>query len=337
MKKNVAVIVVSLLFLFFVYSALELIIPLPYGNKSMEFEIKRGTPYRHVVDSLAEKELVRDKWVFLFLGRITGIDRKVKAGYYPLWGSMSPLQIFNAIRLGRIIEYEITIVPGDSLMEIGEKFASFGIIDAAEFQALCSSGDFLDGLDIDAPSIEGYLFPETYRFPKGLDIKEVLSMMVDKLREKYDDDMLTRMLELDLTEREVLTMASIIEKEAIVDEERSIIGAVYYNRLKRNMPLQADPTAIYGLKGSNEKITKDDLLRKTPYNTYIKRGLPPGPIASPGLKSIIAALNPADVPYLYFVSNNDGTHNFSVTHDNHIEAVKSYRDKKKSASSQDAS
>lgn len=333
MKKNVAVITVSLLFIFIFYSAVELIIPLPFGNKSIEIEIKRGTPFRLVVESLAQKGLIRDKWVFLFLGRITGIDRKIKAGFYPLWGTMSPLQIFNAIRLGKIIEYEITVIPGDSLLEIGEKFSALNMTDSEEFQRLCIDREFLDMLDVDAPSLEGFLFPDTYRFPKGLDTKEVLTIMVGRLREKFDEDMMARVLELGLTEREVLTMASIVEKEAIVDVERPIIAAVYLNRLKKKMLLQADPTVIYGVKSSKVRITKNDLLKKTPYNTYFIKGLPPGPIASPGLKSIIAALNPADVPYLYFVSNNDGTHNFTSTISSHEEAVRVYRDKRKNVAS----
>lgn len=337
MKKNVAVITVSLLFIFIFYSAVELIIPLPLGNKSIEIEIKRGTPFRLVVESLAQKGLIRDKLVFLLLGRITGIDRKIKAGFYPLWGTMSPLQIFNAIRLGKIIEYEITVIPGDSLLEIGEKFSALNMTDSEEFQRLCTDREFLDTLDVDAPSLEGFLFPDTYRFPKGLDTKEVLTIMVGRLREKFDEDMMTRVLELGLSEREVLTMASIVEKEAIVDVERPIIAAVYLNRLKKKMLLQADPTAIYGVKSSKIRITKNDLLKKTPYNTYFIKGLPPGPIASPGLKSIIAALNPADVPYLYFVSNNDGTHNFTSTISRHEEAVRVYRDKRKNAASKDKS
>lgn len=326
-----------LLVVFFLYTAAELIIPLPFGNKSIEFEIKRGTTFRQAVEAFAQRGMVRDKWVFLVLGRLTGIDRKIKAGYYPLWGTMSPLQIFNAIRQGNIIEYEITVVPGDSLREIGDKLSSLGITGPSDFEGLCTDKGFLDDLDVDAPSLEGYLYPDTYRFPKGLDVGEILAIMVDRLREKFDDDMIARTLEMGISEREVLTMASIIEKEAITDDERPTIAAVYYNRLKRNMPLQADPTAIYGVKDSREKITKSDLTRVTPYNTYVIKGLPPGPIASPGLKSIQAALNPADVPYLYFVSNNDGTHIFSVTLSNHEEAVKTYRERKKSASSKSAS
>ncbi len=329
MKKNAALIALCLVVVFFVYAGTELIIPLPFGNRPIEFEIKKGTTFRQAVETLAEIGMVRDKWVFLFLGRLTGIDRKIKAGYYSLWGTMNPLQIFNAIRLGNIIEYGMTVIPGDSLREIGEKLSSIGVISTVEFQKVSTDPAFLDSLDVDAPSLEGYIYPDTYRFPKGLDIREVLSIMVSRLREKYDDDMTLRTLELGLSEREVLTMASIVEKEAITDKERPIIAAVYYNRLKRNMPLQADPTSVYGVKGSGEKITKNDLLRHTPYNTYMIRGMPPGPIASPGLKSIQAALNPADVQFLYFVSNNDGTHNFSTTLSKHEEAVRAYREKKK--------
>ncbi len=327
----------SLLLVLVLYSAVELVIPLPFGNKPMEFEIKRGATFRQVVNDLAERGLVRDRWVIHVLGRLTGADRRIRAGFYSLWGTMTPWQIFTAIRQGKIIEYEITVVPGDSLREIEKKFSSQAGTDPAEFQKISTDKDFLETLDVDAPSLEGYIFPDTYRFPKGLEVKDALSMMVDRLREKFTDDMTARALELDISERDVLTLASIIEKEAITDDERPVIAAVYYNRLKRNMPLQADPTAIYGVKDSREKILREDLLRKTPYNTYVIKGLPPGPIASPGLRSIQAALNPADVPYLYFVSNNDGTHSFSITLSNHEEAVRAYRDKKKSASSKGSS
>jgi len=145
------------------------------------------------------------------------------------------------------------------------------------------------------------------------------------MREKFSPDVLARMGKIGMTENEVLTLASIVEKEAVVDSERPLISAVYHNRLKKKMQLQADPTSIYGIKSSREKITREDLLRKTPYNTYQIKGLPPGPIASPGLKSIMAALYPADVPYIYFVSQDDRMHQFSTTAAEHIEAVKLYR------------
>lgn len=333
MKKSLALVIIGIIFIFLLYTVTELIIPLPYGNKPVEFEVKKGQTLREVVTSLYKAGMIRDKTVFLILGRLTGLDRKVRAGYYTFWGNMTPLQILEAIKKGKIIEYEITIVPGDSLFEISEKLSALGIIGKDEFERLARDKNILQRLNIDAPSIEGYLFPDTYRFPKGVSAVEVIQIMVEHMRDKFNEDMLARAYEIGMSENEVLTLASIIEKEAIVDDERPIISAVYHNRLKKNMPLQADPTAIYGIKGSGEPITKRDLLRKTPYNTYVIKGLPPGPIASPGLKSIMAALYPKNVPYLYFVSNNDGTHTFSVSLKDHSRAVKVYRDKKKGITS----
>lgn len=327
MKKTI-VISIILFLVFSLYTAIRLLTPLPFGNKPIEFEIKKGSTFRQAVEALAENELARDKWVILLMGKITGIDHKIKAGYYTLWGSMSPYDIFTAIRRGKVIEYEITVVPGDSLLEIADKISALNITDAKNFIRICSDSAFVSALDIEAPSLEGYLFPDTYKFPKGLSAEEVVALMINRLWEKYDADMIWQTYEKGLTEREILTMASIIEKEAVVDEERAIIAAVYYNRLRKNMPLQADPTATYGIKSSKEKIYKVDLVRKTRYNTYVIKGLPPGPIASPGYKSIAAALNPEKVPYLYFVSNNDGTHKFSETLSGHNQAVKVYRGKK---------
>lgn len=329
MKRNLIIIAAAIIFIFGLYIITEFIIPLPFGNRTIEFEVRRGQTFREVINSLFDKGLIRDRGLFLILGRLTGIDKNIKAGFYPLLGNMTPLQIFDALRMGKIIEYEITILPGDSLIEIGEKFSSLGIMTKEEFDRLSKDKDLLIELDIDAPSLEGYLFPDTYRFPKGFEAKEILKTIVGRLREVLDTEMLSRAFEIGMSEREVLTLASIIEKEAVVDEERPIISAVYHNRLRKNMPLQADPTSIYGIKSSKESITKKDLLRKTPYNTYVIKGLPPGPIASPGLKSIMAALYPEDAPYLYFVSNNDGTHSFSVTLNEHERAVREYREKKR--------
>jgi UPF0755 protein len=161
-----------------------------------------------------------------------------------------------------------------------------------------------------------------------MDPEDAIGMMINRMREEYSGKLAVRASELGLSERDVLTLASIIEKEAVTDKDRYLISAVYHNRLKKKIRLQSDPTSIYGVKTYKEKITERDLRRKTPYNTYIIKGLPPGPIASPGIKSIEAALYPADVPYLYFVSNDDGTHTFSVTAKEHLAAVRAYREKK---------
>jgi UPF0755 protein len=308
--------------------AIEFLIPLPIGNKNIEIEIPKGATFRQAVEIFSKERLIRDKILFLFIGRISGIDRKIRAGYYSIYGSISPLDILNMLKKGQIIEYEITVLEGDSLREVAEKLSEKGIINIEDFMQLSSDEDFLASYEIDAPTFEGYLFPDTYKIPKGMDPEDAIGMMINKMREEYSGELMVRALKLGLSEREVLTLASIIEKEAATDDERYLISAVYHNRLRKRIPLQADPTAIYGIKSFREKITAKDLQRKTPYNTYTIKGLPPGPIASPGIKSINAALYPADVPYIYFVSNNDGSHLFSVTAEEHQAAVKSYREKK---------
>ncbi|MEW6585407.1 MAG: endolytic transglycosylase MltG [Nitrospirota bacterium] len=310
------------------YVIVQLLRPLPVGTTNIEIEIPKGSTFRQVVDILAGKNLIRNKTLFLALGRISGIHRKVRAGYYSIYRSMDTLELLRALRNGQIIEYEITVVEGDSLQEIAGKLSEKGIVGSDAFFRLSKDGFFLAAYDIDAPSFEGYLFPDTYKIPKGMSPEDAIGMMINMMREKMSAGLSDRAIGLGLTENEVLTLASIIEKEAVTDDERPIISAVYHNRLKRNIPLQADPTAIYGVKSSKEKITSEDLKKKTPYNTYTIRGLPPGPISSPGIKSITAALYPAYVPYIYFVSNNDGTHQFSVTASEHTAAVRAYREKK---------
>jgi UPF0755 protein len=329
MKRNIILILAIVILLYGIYIAAEMLIPLPIGNKNMEIEIPKGATFRQAIDILSRERLIRDKNIFLFIGRISGLDRKIRAGYYSIYGSMSPLDIFRILKKGQIIEYEITIVEGDSLTEIAEKLSEKGIIHTEDFMQLATDKDFLSSYDIDAPSFEGYIFPDTYKIPKGMNPEEAVGMMINKMREEYSGELTVRTSELGFSEREVLTLASIIEKEAATDEERPLISAVYHNRLKKRMPLQADPTAVYGIKSFGEKIIESDLRRKTPYNTYVIKGLPPGPIASPRMKSILAALYPAKVSYIYFVSNNDGTHTFSVTPEEHRLAVESYRAKKR--------
>ncbi|HMK50292.1 MAG TPA: endolytic transglycosylase MltG [Thermodesulfovibrionales bacterium] len=327
MKKNVRIIA-GLLLLCVLYVAVQLFLPLPIGNKNIEVQIPKGSTFRQAADVFASEHLLRNKILFLVIGRLTGIDRRIRAGYYSLYSSMNLLDLLGVLRKGQIIEYEVTVVEGDSLREVAEKLSDKNIVSREDFLGLSKDTEFLKSFDISAPSLEGYLYPETYKIPKGMDPREAVGMMINKMRERYSVQLRERAKEVGLSEREVLTLASIVEKEAVADEERPLISAVYLNRLKKGMLLQADPTAIYGVKSSKEKITHNDLLKDTPYNTYVHKGLPPGPIASPGIKSITAALYPAKVRYLFFVSNNDGTHHFSVSAEEHLAAVREYRQKK---------
>jgi UPF0755 protein len=327
MKKNLLIISAIILLLAFLYPLFELLLPVHSRSGNIEIVIPKGATFRQAAEILYNEKLIRDKKIFILLGRLTGTDKKIRAGYYSIWSSMSPLDIFRIIRKGHIVEYEVKILEGDSLLEIAAEFEKAGISTKEKFMELSKDRDFLSSYEIESPSIEGYLFPDTYIIPKGIDAEEAVGIMIDLMREKYSGKLSARTKEIGMTENQVLALASIIEKEAVADDERPLISAVYHNRLKKKMPLQADPTSIYGIKSSKEKITSNDLKRKTPYNTYTIKGLPPGPIASPGLKSIIAALYPSDVPYIYFVAGDDRTHQFSSTISEHLKAVKLLRER----------
>jgi UPF0755 protein len=328
MRRKVIFVITGIIFIFALYVTAQLYSPLQVKDKTLEIQIPSGATFRQAIEIFAKEGVIQNKNLIILISRVTGLDRKIRAGYYLVHSSMDVLDLLKALRRGTIVEYNITVIEGDSLTEIAKKLDKKNIVTQKEFLTISKDNIFLDAYEIEAPSIEGYIFPDTYKIPKGMNPREAIGMMIDRMRKQFTHNMYEKAELLRFSEREVLTLASIIEREAITDEERPIISAVYHNRLKKRIRLQADPTAIYGVKSFKEKITFKDLKRKTPYNTYIIRGLPPGPIASPGLKSIKAALYPADVPYLYFVSNNDGTHHFSVTAAEHLIAVKAYREKK---------
>jgi UPF0755 protein len=325
MQKSTLRIPAAIFCIFLVYVLVQLFVPIYNGDTPIEIEIPQGATYTNAIDILVENKLIRDKFLFRSLGVITGADRRMRAGYYRFWSGISPFDVFQQLRRGKIIEYEITIVEGDGLLEISEKLAAKNFVGADAFNALARDNSMLDSLNIESPSLEGYLFPDTYKLPKGARPGDIVRFMVGKLRESYTDEIKARMQQTGWSENDVLTLASIIEKEAQTDEERPVISAVYHNRLKMGMPLQADPTAIYGIKSSKTRITSIDLKNKTPYNTYVIKGLPPGPIASPGLKSIMAALSPAKVPYIYFVSRGNGTHIFTSSLSEHNAAIRKVR------------
>ncbi|MFO0753282.1 MAG: endolytic transglycosylase MltG [Thermodesulfovibrionales bacterium] len=328
MKSNLKIIVLSIASLFIAYVGLQLFVPTDWSGRQVEVQIPEGATYRQALSLLARNNLIRDRNLFVLLGKLTGFDKKVRAGYYSFFGRMTPYQVYKRLRDGRIIEFEVTVLEGDSLPEIGARLAAYRISSVEEFGRLARDPDLLRELDVQGPSLEGYLFPQTYKIPKGVPPRAVLRVMVRTLREAFDSRLQERARTLGWSENGVLTLASIIEKEAVADSERPVISAVYHNRIRLGMPLQADPTAIYGVKSSRERITPQDLRKKTEYNTYTIKGLPPGPIASPGKKSILAALYPAEVSYLYFVSRGNGTHYFSRTLAEHSAAIRRIREQR---------
>lgn len=321
-------IVFTLYFIFIaVYLVIEITRPLNI-RETTEFYIPKGVSFSTIGSILKEKGIIRSELVFKLVGKIMGIERKARAGYYIITADMNLLDLLRKLLEGRIVEYTFTVIEGDSIIEIAERLSKLNPEYGEKLLMLSKDKDFLKSFNIDAPSLEGYLFPATYTIPKGMDIEDVIAMMVRKFWSVFDHSLRDRAQKLGWTVNEVVTLASIIEKEAKIEYEKPLISAVYHNRLKLGMPLQADPTAIYGVKRFREGVKKKDLLNRTPYNTYIIRGLPPGPIASPSLSSIRAALYPAKVPYLYFVAKGDGSHVFSETYSQHLASIREIRGNK---------
>jgi len=287
--------------------------------------IPEGSTFQQVANILKQEQLIRSRSAFLLLGKTRDIDRKIRPGEYELDASMSPQDILAKLLAGRVVLHPVTIPEGYSLTQIAEVLAAQQVTDTKDFTKLVRDRTFISSLGIEADSLEGYLFPETYSFPRQTKAKEVIKAMVDGLHRVWGAELQEQAARMKLSLHQVLTLASVIEKETGAKDERELIAAVFHNRLRKKIPLQSDPTVIYGLPAFDGNIHKRDLSVPSPYNTYRVQGLPPGPIASPGAQSLRAALFPAQASYLYFVSRNDGTHQFSSTLAEHNQAVEKYQ------------
>ncbi|MBW2297312.1 MAG: endolytic transglycosylase MltG [Deltaproteobacteria bacterium] len=274
---------------------------------------------------LYARGIITNAFKFNLYARIKGYDKQIKAGEYRLAPSYSPKQIFNIIVSGKVRLYKITIPEGYNLAQIAAMMPAAGLGPAEDFLKTAHKGSLVREYNIPGDSFEGYLFPDTYHFPKGVSADKIIQTLVRRFREVFIAEWEKRAREKQLTVHQVVTLASIIEKETGEPSERSIISSVFHNRLKKNMRLASDPTVIYGIKGFNGNLTRKDLRTLTPYNTYKIKGLPPGPIANPGAKAIKAALYPAKTNYLYFVSKKDGTHQFSTNFKDHEKAIRKYQ------------
>lgn len=287
--------------------------------------VSEGTTFRQLASMLEHERLIASQWGFEILGRLTWADRRIPAGEYALHAGMRPTEILRLLRNGHVVHYPVTIPEGYTVAQIASLFEQKGLADKAEFLELVHNRDFIRTQGLDVSSLEGYLFPNTYHVPRHATSKEIISTMVADLWQAFTPELRARAKDINLSVHEVLTLASVIEKETSVEGERELISAVFHNRLRRKIPLQSDPTVIYGLKTFDGNLRKRDLEAASPYNTYRVRGLPPGPIANPGARSIRAALFPAPNTFLYFVSRNDGTHVFSSTLAEHNRAVNKYQ------------
>lgn len=298
--------------------------PAQKGGTDQVIIVREGMSLKEVAGNLESHGLISHKTIFILWTRLMGYSRQIKAGEYRLSSDMAPIRIMEILTRGIIITYPVTIPEGFSIEQIGDILAANALVDKNSFVSLAYEPGVLQEYGISGPSLEGYLYPDTYQFGRGLSPALIVDVMIKRFWEVIEPYR-KRIEELGMTVEEVVTLASIVEKETGRAEERPVIAGVFLNRLRKGMRLESDPTVIYGINGFTGNLTRKDLLVSTPYNTYVIRGLPPGPIANPGLASIKAVLYPAETDYLYFVSKNDGTHHFSSTIEDHNRAVWTYQ------------
>jgi UPF0755 protein len=289
------------------------------------FDAAQAKSFREIASELQTAGIIRSALAFRVRARLQGKDTQIKAGEYELSPSMTPRDILDKLVRGDMFHRRVTIREGMNLSEIADAIEKSGIISRLAFEQSLSNPDLLQSEGLTTRSFEGYLFPDTYEFPRGTPADQIIHAMRAQLEKQWQPEWTQRVQILEMTKHDILTLASIIEKESGNFEEQPVISSVFHNRLKKGMRLQADPTVIYGIKDFNGNITKKDLMTLTPYNTYMIDGLPPGPIANPGLSAIKAALYPTDTNFLYFVGNGQGKHVFSESLDKHNEAVNKYQ------------
>lgn len=292
------------------YEAAEVFVDIPSG----------AGPLR-IGESLAAAGVVKDPSVFRAGLLISGRARALKAGEYRFNQPMHVLDVIDKIARGDVYKRLLTFREGLTIVDMAQVFEERGFGNAAEFQQAAGNAKLVADLDPSAPDLEGYLFPETYSLPRNTPAGEVVARMVAGFKDALSEDLRAAAAADGLSIRELVTVASLVEKETGAAEERPLVAAVYRNRMRIRMPMQADPTVIYALQKAGKytgNLTREHLRElDSPYNTYKYAGLPPGPIAAPGRASLQAAAKPADVDYLYFVSKNDGTHVFASTLEEH--------------------
>ena len=288
--------------------------------------VEEGDTLAKTAEVLKERGAILDERLFVSVARYLGAEKQIKAGEYKIDPAMSPKDILVMLIKGRVIEYPFTVPEGLNIYQVADLLAEKGFVDRDEFLRFTTDKDFIASLGIEAPTLEGYLFPDTYRVNRSMREPQIITLMVTRFLDVLGQEKENSRTEGTRTDYEMLILASIVEKETGAAAERPLVSAVFTNRLTKEMKLDSCATVIYGIWDRFDgNLTQRDLTTWTSYNTYMNPGLPPGPICSPGRESIAAAMSPADVDYLYFVSKNDGTSYFSSTLSEHNRAVYEYQ------------
>ncbi len=292
------------------------------------FEVAKGQSVRSVAEALKERGLIRKTAPLLVRYRLFHGSEHIKAGEYALPARREAREVLETLLQGKIYLHPVTVAEGLTAAETFEVFLAAAFGTPESFAAAFKEASGIALIDSEAEDLEGYLFPETYRLPKAATAAEILAGMVDQFKDVFGPKERARAAEIGLTPRRAVVLASLIEEETALAAEKPLVSAVFHNRLRAGMKLECDPTVIYALKKAgpfSRTLTRKDLKFDSPYNTYLYRGLPPGPICNPGKDSLQAALHPAAVDYLFFVANRQGGHTFSRTLREHAAAVRAYR------------
>ena len=314
-----------LLFIVCVFCAWAFFIP-PYfyEESAQRFEIESGDSTKKIIQNLKKNKLVYSGFPYVLFLRWT----QFKAGEYLLSSSDNPYRIFQAFSKGQVITYDITFPEGFNMFEVADLLDKHNLMSKEEFLKWCKDSDFIMSLlGEHLESLEGYLYPNTYKIIKGMEAQKLIQLMVGEFLENYAS--IESSFDAGLTRHQLVILASLVEKETGAAWERPRIASVFYNRLKKGMRFQSDPTILYGMMRElgfmPQNIRKKDIRKKTDYNTYTLKGFPKGPIANPGRHALEAVLNPEKTSFYYFVSRNDGTHVFSEDLHSHERAVDRYQ------------
>ena len=294
------------------------------GNTVKTIEVERGISLRRITAELQRAGLVSSPRLFMVYARLSGADSRIKAGTYQFTDGMPPTEILRKMVGGEVSVRRFSIPEGYSIYQIGELLENRGIFAKEAFLRECGNKALLKEVGIDGTSAEGYLYPATYDIPLTMDAAGFVRLAAEQFHRVYAQRFASRPAPLGMKKEALVTLASMVEKEAVQPTERPLIASVFLNRLKKKMPLQSDPTAVYGVRAFAGSVTKQDIMRPSRYNTYLINGLPPGPIGNPGGETIEAVLNAAPTGYLYFVARKDGTHQFSQNLAEHNRAVRKY-------------
>jgi UPF0755 protein len=332
-RKRITLVMIGLFFLssmiIFLWFGLYFVQPADMAGSEQVVMVEDGMSLRQVATDLEETGIIKNRTFFLLWARLKGYGSRIKSGEYSLSPAMAPAKIFDLLTRGVIITHSITFPEGFTAEQMGETLEQNKNLNVKKsaFLSLVHDPAILKKYRISGASLEGYLYPDTYQFGRRQSPESIIDVMIGRFKEMILP-FKERVGMSGMTLEQVITLASIVEKETGKADERPVIASVFLNRIKKNMRLDSDPTVIYGIENFNGNLTRDDLRKYTPYNTYVIKGLPAGPICNPGIESIRAVLYPGDTDYLYFVSKNDGSHYFSRSLEEHNRHVMAYQKKR---------